>query len=665
MKSSIYLVCLLFLAFGWTYSQPQTQTQISKRILIIHSYHTGLRWTDDIARGIAAVFATETNLILDVHTEYMDTKNYYSPEYFTDLETYLGFKLTNQIYDVIITSDDDAFRYALRKRNTLFTNTPIVFCGVNYFDSNLVSNLNRITGIEENYDLIATIDMMLNVHPKVKELMVINDRTTNGLGHRKRVEAIIPHYQGRLNFTIVDDISYYGLLEKVRLLSNNTVILLLSFNRDKEGNMFSYPGICPQLSAVSPVPVYSIWDFYMNAGIVGGKLNSGYSQGMTAGQLALEILNGKPIDENDIIKDSPNKFMFDYKQIERFGISLSALPQDSVIINKPSLFNSRILFPLLIALGLLGLAVCVILVLLYINKLTKKAYLHSENRYRKLAEATFEGIIIHDNGVMIDVNRRLSEMTGYSQEELYGMNVLKLIHPTQQKEAAEKINSNYEKPYEIQFMRRDGTVFWTETCGKTVANGELTLRVVAVRDISIQKELKESMRRWFLFEQVTTTILTRFVEITDVDWVINNSLADIGKFAKADRAYLFLYSVDGETMDNTHEWCSTSVEPQIDNLKNIPRSALSWWRDRVDEGNLLEIEDVLKLPSEASSEKETLSAQNIKSLVAIPLKIDEKAIGFIGFDNTQTVGRWPDDCIALLRLFGEVVAKVISKNYQH
>ncbi|MBN2232126.1 MAG: PAS domain S-box protein, partial [Deltaproteobacteria bacterium] len=80
------------------------------------------------------------------------------------------------------------------------------------------------------------------------------------------------------------------------------------------------------------------WDFFLGHGIVGGMLVSGFAQGEAAAAMAGSILDGEPVKDIPVQHASPNRFMFDYRQLQRFGIGTSHVPADSVVVNRPFSF---------------------------------------------------------------------------------------------------------------------------------------------------------------------------------------------------------------------------------------------------------------------------------------------------------------------------------------
>ena len=122
---------------------------------------------------------------------------------------------------------------------------------------------------------------------------------------------------------------------------------------------------------------------------------------------------------------------------------------------------------------------------------TKEKASKSEDKYKKLSNLTFEGILIHEDGLTIDVNLSLTKMFGYSREELIGKNIIKLlIEEKHHKTIARNITNSYTLPYEIEGIKKDGTIFPIEVESKDIDTNNS--RVAAIRDVSVRKsnELK-------------------------------------------------------------------------------------------------------------------------------------------------------------------------------
>ncbi len=108
----------------------------------------------------------------------------------------------------------------------------------------------------------------------------------------------------------------------------------------------------------------------------------------------------------------------------------------------------------------------------------------SENRFKTLHDASFGGIAIHDEGIVLDCNQGLSNITGFSIEELIGMDGLKLIAPQWREPVMEKIQSGFKHPYEVEGLRKDNTKFYLRIQAKNIPYHGRTVRVTEFRDIT-------------------------------------------------------------------------------------------------------------------------------------------------------------------------------------
>jgi len=122
------------------------------------------------------------------------------------------------------------------------------------------------------------------------------------------------------------------------------------------------------------------------------------------------------------------------------------------------------------------------------RKETERDLKESEERFRALHNASFGGIAIHDQGLILECNLGLSEMTGFSYEELVGMNGLLLITEETRPMVLQKIKSGYEKPYEAEGIRKDGSTYPMRLEARNIPYKGKTVRVVEFRDLTLQKE---------------------------------------------------------------------------------------------------------------------------------------------------------------------------------
>lgn len=309
-----------------------------KEVLLLHSYHKGYEWTNSISIAIENSFKYTD---VEITTEYMDTKRIYSKDYMESLFEFYKKRYQNRKFDVIIASDNNALEFLNTYHDKIFTDTPIVFCGINNFDKKKFKNYNihkRTTGVVEEVDIEKNLDLILDLHPNLSKLLVINDTTTTGKGMKKEFFKAYEKYKNEINIEYIDTFKLEELQEKVTQLDENSVILFMLLHKDNTGKVFTFKDGLKSIDKHADVPIYGLWDFYLNRGLVGGFVTHSTEQGESAARMVKYLLIGKPISSLPIIEKSPNTYIFDYKKLNKFDIDMSKLPVDSLVQNEPRTF---------------------------------------------------------------------------------------------------------------------------------------------------------------------------------------------------------------------------------------------------------------------------------------------------------------------------------------
>jgi PAS domain S-box-containing protein len=114
-----------------------------------------------------------------------------------------------------------------------------------------------------------------------------------------------------------------------------------------------------------------------------------------------------------------------------------------------------------------------------------EAALHaSEERFRLLAQAAFEGIVISEQGVIREANDQFARMLGYPLHELAGKSVLELVVPDDREMVKYYIVSSHESPYTCRALRKDGAIVPIEVHGKMISCGDRLFRVTAIHPLN-------------------------------------------------------------------------------------------------------------------------------------------------------------------------------------
>ncbi|MGH1462626.1 MAG: diguanylate cyclase domain-containing protein [Neptuniibacter sp.] len=326
----ILVTCLIITLF----SGKAFAVERKQKILVLHSYHQGLEWSDNISRGIRSVFSSYADQY-ELHYEYLDTKRNTGDVYNEKLTRFITSKHFSLRYAAIIAADNNALRM-LNSRELFFTgDPPIIFCGINNYTEALTTELSNITGVVEKADHRSNIELIRRLHPESKRISIIVDKTPTGDAIREELLEVEKEYQGKIEFHYLRDFLLSELPAILSELESDEPIYLLSFNRDRNNNFISYTEGIEMLNKSALGPIYGAWDFYMGKGLVGGSIVSGYLQGKIAAELAIKILQNPVELKQILLKKTPTKYMFDYWYMQEHGISLSSIPEHSEVIHGP------------------------------------------------------------------------------------------------------------------------------------------------------------------------------------------------------------------------------------------------------------------------------------------------------------------------------------------
>ncbi|NOY45027.1 MAG: PAS domain-containing protein [Deltaproteobacteria bacterium] len=336
--------------------QP-ARSQPNRRIVVLHSYHQGLSWVDAINAGLTDVFG-RADPTLDLRFEYLDTKAHTGPDYLELQARLLARKYRNTPPALVVACDNNALAFVREHRERVFGRVPVVFCGINNFSEALLQGLDRVTGVAEAVSFRENLELIRRLYPDLGRIVVYGADTTTFRANRERmvVAARALGMEGLLEFR--GGLSVGEAREDIGTLPAGAVAVLIETLRTDRGVPLGFGEACRRLREASSIPLHSFWDTFFGYGIVGGKLVSGADQGRAAARLALRVLAGADAGTLPVIREGSNPWVFDYRELVRFGIDPGMLPPGShVRFQPPGLWEryGKVLGPGLGVFGLLGL----------------------------------------------------------------------------------------------------------------------------------------------------------------------------------------------------------------------------------------------------------------------------------------------------------------------
>lgn len=476
LRYFIFLTIILILSFPSGLGVNAMEIK-RNRVLILNSYSEGLSWSENQNDGILSKLEINGEFC-EISVEYMDWKTYPTRENLLHLQSYLKYKYADKKLDLIITTDDAALKFALDNRNELFNSAPVIFCGVNNKGvEELTKGEKNVTGIVEELDAEGTISNALKMYPDLKKIYVIFDNSESGISTWEITLNAAEKVAPGVSLIPLNKGTYKDILTQVGQADKDSIILITTYYSDEEGTALGFENFSQIISDNSRVPVFHLYDFGLGHGAVGGSILSGKVQGELAGAIARRILNGENISDIPVSRAKTTVYMFDYIQLERFGISSDHIPKGSIIINKPySLLETYKNIIITTVIIIVILTIFIFILLVYLRKIqlikeelaknnvelsqlyeeltaseeelrvqydelseVQKNLISSEERYRQLFEKMMNGYFVFEpvydkDGRLQDMrfievnpsfktqtNKSISDLPGKTWSEVFGL----------------------------------------------------------------------------------------------------------------------------------------------------------------------------------------------------------------------------------------------------
>ncbi len=444
------LILLLIASVVFPFPFPATaEEQPPYHLLLLNSYHQGFRWTDDVTAAVISTMARAPRKV-ELHVEYMDEKRFHSDLLLAALERLFSLKYHEMRPDIIITSDDDALNFVKRHHAELFPSVPVVFCGVNDVQSALAVPKRFFTGLVETLDIRDNISLAIRLFPQTRQIVIVSDGTPTGVGTRQMARESEADFPG-MEFIYLDgeQLSTRELLERLKGLRQGSVVIAPAWYRDRDGRVFDNTAIYPMIAEASPVPVMATSSANLGLGLLGGKVNSGAIQGQHAAELALRILSGQAVAADIPVETaSHNRYMFDSRQLTRFGIDEQRLPAGSIVLHRPFSFYQAYRQLVWSVIAAFCLFTVMIIALLVTNRRLRDArgsLSRSEENLRITLRSIGDAVITTDtSGRITGMNPVAEKLTGWMFPEAGGRclgEVLRLVNAVSRETCPDPVSS--------------------------------------------------------------------------------------------------------------------------------------------------------------------------------------------------------------------------------
>lgn len=470
-----------------------------KFVLILHSYHQGYNWTNQVQQGITEGFKVKENpVFIDYRVEYMNSYDSRSGSYYQELANLYSKKYIKKP-DLIIAVDNNAVDFLKKYRNKIWGEVPIVFCGLNNFNESTLDGIDSISGIAEKTSIKETLEMVQSLQPLAKRFIFLYNSGITGQEVKKSIEDLKSLFP-KIEFSFIADPSYPSLLSSLQKEGADTAVFLVGFLKDESGKLYSIPYGTQLLRSKTELYLYSFFEHFLGYGIVGGKFIRGFEHGQKASEMALKVLNGADIKNIPVDQSQIGEFWFDADELAKRKIPLSRLPPHYQLVNDQFLFVKKYERVILI-LGGVSVAFACIFILVFVYLLDRRRILkrlHEKNERLSSLTSNIPDMVLYRAQVsypqhVLFVSETVQGLAGFTKGEV--QELMKLVHPDDQayvkteRERQILRGKTFELDYRI--LCRDQGIKYVREKGRVVENSDGLVMDGVLIDVSPIKNLEK------------------------------------------------------------------------------------------------------------------------------------------------------------------------------
>ena len=347
-----------------------------KLILMLHSFGQDFKPWKDYASTIRSELERQSPWPLDIQDQSLVSARSNGEDLEVPFIEYLSALYSKKPPDLIVGIGAPAAVFVQRHRQRLFPTTPMVFTAVDQRRvqySNLTGN---DVAIAVNINYLSAFENILQVLPDTKDVMVVLGTSPNEKFWKEAIGKELEPLANRIKLSWTDELSFEVLLKRASALPPHTAIFWGNMIVDAAGVVHEGDLPLERLHAVANAPIFSYNQAYFGSAIVGGPLLSPADIGREIGAVAIRILGGEGPSE---IRTPVVQFaspIFDWRQMQRWGISEKNLPPGSEILFRPPTAWEQYKTPILAITATLFAQALLI------------AWLIHEHQYRRRAERT-------------------------------------------------------------------------------------------------------------------------------------------------------------------------------------------------------------------------------------------------------------------------------------
>jgi signal transduction histidine kinase/ActR/RegA family two-component response regulator len=326
MRTLSHVVWVLLLA---AIVLPAQLSGKPKHVLVLHWYDRDFPANSQFDQTFQAALRSGAPEGIEYFSEYLDTNRFPGENQSQLLSSYLQQKYAARAIDVVVSRASPPLEFLLKHRSVLLPDTPIVFATNRPVTAELAAKAGATGLIVNNYR--RTLDLALSLHPRTDGIFFVSGTLTRDKAFETIARNELGGQAGRSVITYLTDLTLEELTSRMRTLPRNSLVLYgWQQALTPQGRVAETSEILGLIAREAAAPVYVMSNTSIGLGAVGGYVWTFETLTARLAEIALRVANGTR--SADIrVERAPAVAMFDWRQLQRFGIRESQLPPHSDI----------------------------------------------------------------------------------------------------------------------------------------------------------------------------------------------------------------------------------------------------------------------------------------------------------------------------------------------
>jgi signal transduction histidine kinase len=302
-----------------------------KRVMMLLSFGLRFKPWSDYAEILRSEMRRQSKAPIDFQDQSLLTARLDDDKSDAPFVDYLHALYAEQPPDLIVALGAPAAKFVQRYRPRLFPKTPMLFTAVEArrVEYDKLTENDSVAAVA--HDFPAAFETILQVLPLTKVIAVVNGTSPNEVFWQGELERELAPLSGRIELRWYNRLSFENILKDAASLPPHSAIFWHLMNVDAAGVAHEGNTALSTLSSAANAPIFSYLDVFFGGSIVGGSMHSIEESSAVAAAAAVRILNGEKASDVEV---PPTRFTlprFDWRQMQRFGISDSDLPPSSTV----------------------------------------------------------------------------------------------------------------------------------------------------------------------------------------------------------------------------------------------------------------------------------------------------------------------------------------------